>query len=309
MPARSGETLFHVGFDGVAVVVVSSQGGDIADSRGRTLRSQRVAGHQCCVSQNHPGGFYEAQRYGADLRQFQVLRGQRAERSRGVGSRTLGSRMHDDMILGWRLAKLMAVMLWLAASAGAQSVSERQLIVIAPDIEDERVVQTRDAVAFWNRTLSELGLGVRFHEPVWVVAPAGRRAIETFARFVSQRGGRIPKGASGPQAPTELTELGGDVVVLLSVQPLLPFAWPLVGSPDYFVAIRAVRPKRPDDDTVLRNVIAHELGHTLGLVHNRGGASLMCGPCSSLAASSSPDGWLPLTARDRDRLRRLHPAR
>ena len=98
----------------------------------------------------------------------------------------------------------------------------------------------------------------------------------------------------------------GDVVVLLSRQPLLPFAWPLIGSPDHLVAIRTARIGRPREDTVLRNVIAHELGHTLGLRHNRGGASLMCGPCSSLAARESPGGWLPLTARDRALLRALH---
>ena len=207
-----------------------------------------------------------------------------------------------------RIGKLVAVVLLLGLVAEAQTVSERQLIVIAPEAGDQRVAYTRDAVAFWNHTLSALGLGVRLGELELVVAPPGRRAIETFARFVSQRGGRIPKGASGPQPPAELSDLGGDVVVLLSGQPLLPFAWPLAGSPDYFVAIRAVQARRPSDSAVLRNVIAHELGHTLGLIHNRGGASLMCGPCSSLAAAASPDGWLPLTARDLDRLRRLHPS-
>ena len=142
-----------------------------------------------------------------------------------------------------------------------------------------------------------------------VAGPPGMRAIETFARFVSQRGGRIPKGRDGPQPPPELAALGGDVVVLLSRQPLLPFAWPLIGSPDHLVAIRTARPGRPREDTVLRNVIAHELGHTLGLRHNRGGASLMCGPCSSLAARESPGGWLPLTARDRALLLALHGGR
>ena len=191
---------------------------------------------------------------------------------------------------------------WPAAAQGA----ERRLVVVVPAADDPRVEHTRAAIAFWNRTLADLGLDVRLREAALVVGPPGMRAIETFARFVSQRGGRIPKGRDGPQPPPELTALDGDVVVLLSRQPLLPFAWPLIGTPDHLVAIRTARPGRPREDTVLRNVIAHELGHTLGLRHNRGGASLMCGPCSSLAARESPGGWLPLTAGDRALLLALH---
>ena len=204
-----------------------------------------------------------------------------------------------------RAVALLFGALALAATVAGQGL-ERRLVVVVPEAGDARVAHTRAALAFWNRTLADLGLDVRLREAALVVDSPDMRAIETFARFVSQRGGRIPRGRDGPQPPPELIALGGDVVVLLSRQPLLPFAWPLIGSPDHLVAIRTLRPRRPRDDTVLRNVIAHELGHTLGLRHNRGGASLMCGPCSSLAAEASPGGWLPLTARDRARLLALH---
>ena len=200
---------------------------------------------------------------------------------------------------------LLLVALAATAPAAGQGL-ERRLVVVVPEAGDPRVAHTRAAVAFWNRTLADLGVDVRLREAALVVGSPDLRAIETFARFVSQRGGRIPRGESGPQPPPGLVALGGDVVVLLSRQPLMPFAWPLIGSPDHLVAIRTPRPRRSGDDTVLRNVIAHELGHTLGLRHNRGGASLMCGPCSSLAAEGSPGGWLPLTPRDRARLRALH---
>ena len=207
--------------------------------------------------------------------------------------------------LSRRAVVLVLGVLALAGSSAAQGV-ERRLVLVVPEAGDPRVAHARAAVEFWNLTLADLGLDVRLSEAALVVDSPDMRAIETFARFVSQRGGRIPRGRDGPQPPPELIALGGDVVVLLSRQPLLPFAWPLIGSPDHLVAIRTLRPRRPRDDTVLRNVIAHELGHTLGLRHNRGGASLMCGPCSSLAAEASPGGWLPLTARDHARLRALH---
>ena len=207
--------------------------------------------------------------------------------------------------LSRRAVVSMLIALAVALPAAGQGL-ERRLVVVVPEADDPRVEHTRAAIAFWNRTLADLELDVRMREVALVAGPPGMRAIETFARFVSQRGGRIPKGRDGPQPPPELTALGGDVVVLLSRQPLLPFAWPLIGSPDHLVAIRTARPGRPREGTVLRNVIAHELGHTLGLRHNRGGASLMCGPCSSLAARESHGGWLPLTSRDRALLRALH---
>ncbi len=201
---------------------------------------------------------------------------------------------------------LVAVSL-LAAAPAAGQVLEREVVIVTPDAGDERVTQTHDAVAFWNETLSDLDLGVRLRETDLVVA-SENRALENYARLISQRGGRLPRGAAGPQPPRELIDLGADVVVLLSRQPLMPFAWPLPGSTNYFVAIRAVEPRRPGDDKVLRNVIAHELGHTLGLTHNRATATLMCGPCSSAAAEDNPLEWLPLTADDRARLRALHGA-
>ena len=207
----------------------------------------------------------------------------------------------------------------IAAAPTAGQVVERPVVIVAPDADDVRVTQTREAIAFWNRTLTDLGLDIRLRVSD-VIVVSESRLLENFARQVSQRGGRLPRGSAGPQPPAELRGLEADTVVLLSRQPLMPFAWPLArwstadgstagsGLPRYFVAIRAVQPRRVGDDKVLRNVIAHELGHTLGLTHHRATATLMCGPCSSLAAEDNPQEWLPLTDADRARLRALHVA-
>ena len=207
---------------------------------------------------------------------------------------------------------LFAVSLLPAVPAAGQ-LPERQVVIVTPGAGDERVTETREAVAYWNRTLADLKLEVRLRE-VDVVVASENRALENYARQISQRGGRLPRGSAGPQPPSQLTDLKADVVVLLSRQPLMPFAWPLPSlagltrTPGYFVAIRAVVPQRSGDDKVLRNVIAHELGHTLGLTHNRATATLMCGPCSSAAAEGNLQEWLPLTGDDRARLRELHAA-
>ncbi|MDE0828308.1 MAG: hypothetical protein OSB03_03835 [Vicinamibacterales bacterium] len=191
---------------------------------------------------------------------------------------------------------------------GPSSVA-RQVVIVTATADDPRIALTRAALEFWNQTLSDVGVGIRFAEATVAVGVPGVRAIETYARFVAQRGGRIPKGTSGPQPPPALRAIGGDVVLLLSRQPLLPFAWPLVGSPDYFVVIRAPDRRRTGDTRVLRNIIAHELGHTLGLIHHRASFTLMCGPCSSIAAADDRLEWLPLTDVDLERLQAIHAPR
>ena len=189
--------------------------------------------------------------------------------------------------------------------------AERSVVVLVPAADDDRLHPARQAIAFWNARLAELGIAIRFAEPQVVVASPVARALENYARGVAQRAVRLPGGEAEPDAPVELTRLLADIVLLLSRQDIMSYAWPLprVEPPRYLVVIRRVRGPDRSDAMVTRHVVAHELGHALGLLHNNLTDTLMCGPCQPLSAEPDETGFLPLTDEERARLVALHGAR
>ncbi|MEM1249400.1 MAG: hypothetical protein AAGA81_14415 [Acidobacteriota bacterium] len=184
---------------------------------------------------------------------------------------------------------LLLFALPLAAEDTSVLAAASRLVVVA-DADDERIATVRAAIAFWEDVFAELQLQCPLGG-VTVDSSSPRRSLETYARSLAQQAGRSGSGP-GPPAPRELLEQDAAIVLLLSQQKLMPFAWPLQGSgPRFLVAL-------PRDANV--EIAKHELGHTLGLRH---GAStgLMCMPC---AAGSRRE----LNAAERRELQRLYGA-
>ena len=120
------------------------------------------------------------------------------------------------------------------------------------------------------------------------------------------------------------------LLLLLLVVPGLVAAFgpPRQGSPIHWQGVPAITIIAREDDrvlvaikngsqppltlpNVLHNVVAHEIGHALGLQHNGDPTTLMCGrpaSCRPAAFTSEEQRMFPLTGDDIARLRELYPA-
>ena len=196
-----------------------------------------------------------------------------------------------------------------ASARGGEAVVVRRVIILTPSLDDVRLAATREALAFWNRTLAELGLAARLTEAALVTESPLTRPLENYAQRLWRQAGRISAGENGPRAPRELRGMEGDIVLLLSQQHLMSFAWPVDRTERYFVAIGTRSNDPVKSPVAVHNVVAHELGHALGLVHNNLPAALMCSPCRSSLIASYKERFLPLTPNDRARLKELYSAR
>ena len=142
---------------------------------------------------------------------------------------------------------------------------------------DARVPLVHAAVAHWNSLLAGMGSGFR-------LGP------------VSTGGGASAQS--------------GAIVVVLSDAEFISHVNRLPGGGGAVAMIRNTNSPPTSLPNVMRNVIAHELGHAIGLGHNSDPAMLMCGrpaTCRPGLFASQTARYFPLSAGDRSRLLAMYP--
>jgi hypothetical protein len=167
---------------------------------------------------------------------------------------------------------------------------------------DPRLQAVEEAVSFWNRTLEEIGSGFRLGPIMHTEQPVPEEALQLLSASTL---------AGGPRKiPEAFRDLPGDLTIFLARSEFVSFAGPFDVNSKRVMGIRGPSFPPMNLPNVPRNVIAHELGHAIGLGHNSDPTTLMCGrpaPCRPNLFRSDQPRMFPLTDDEKHWLFAMYP--
>jgi hypothetical protein len=169
--------------------------------------------------------------------------------------------------------------------------------------DDDRVRVVRDAVAYWNGLFGEIGTPFR-------LGPVGYAAGTMAADQLKAISDQVLGGGARPDLPGTVDQVMGYIVVALSEGDFISFAMRWPPREKALVAIKTNRRYPLSLPNVERNVVAHELGHAIGLGHNSDPTMLMCGrpaPCRPDLFAGATERFFPLTEAEKAALCAMYP--
>jgi hypothetical protein len=178
------------------------------------------------------------------------------------------------------------------------------ITILFTEEADPRLPLVGDATAFWNNAFSELATQFRLGGLTHVRGAIPVEDLKMLAANV------VGTGRPARELPESVRRIKGNIVVALSDGDFISFAARPATGEKALVAIKDHRLFPLTLPNVARNVIAHELGHVIGLPHNDDPTTLMCGrpaPCRPDLFTAEGAKYFPLSDVDNGNLRRMYP--
>jgi len=174
-------------------------------------------------------------------------------------------------------------------------------ITVISEAGDPRRAAVNEAITYWNRTFADLGTPFRLGEVQWVtdtVPDSDIQSLARQARFYNP----------WQSIPDSIERYPGDLIIVLSNARFISFT--AVSSDRAVIGIKDGTTPPLSLPNVVQNVIAHEIGHAIGLEHNRDPQLLMCGrpaSCRPDAFEAASPKMFPLSDEERGELLELYP--
>src|SRR5262245_16334469 len=134
-------------------------------------------------------------------------------------------------------------------------------IVVLGQEGDWRNQLVTDGVDFWNTQLAEIGSGFRLGRVSLVSEILPPRELEALSQATLD-------GERVLELPSGLLQIEGDLIIALSDGAFVSFSMSFPKTDKRLIGIRSFQVPAFRFTNVGRNVIAHELGHAIGLRHN-----------------------------------------
>jgi hypothetical protein len=175
--------------------------------------------------------------------------------------------------------------------------------VLVASANDPRIQLAEEAVDFWNQQLAEIGTPFR-------LGPVTQTTGSVPVSYIEEFRSALAEDEPLPQPPEIIKEAPGDIVIVLSNGNFISFStYPRPGG-RVLIAIRNFNISPLSLTNVGRNLIAHELGHAIGLGHNNDPTKLMCGrpaECRPGDFHCDVEQFFPITEEEKAYLLTLYP--